>query len=157
MNEGLTWQGQMRLYLSSQRVFLDLRVKPKRKALLKKKKKKKKKRLTRNSPWSWPGFMYVFLVYKGIWLIFHWILPNAAVTLLILWSACSQKASSLPDLFQTWLKSCVKNTGAAQWKSERNANFGIRETWFQVLVLPFSSCVAWNKSLYLFEAQILHL
>ena len=43
MNEGLTWQGQMRLYLSSQRVFLDLRVKPKRKALLKKKNKKKKK------------------------------------------------------------------------------------------------------------------
>ena len=43
MNEGLTWQGQMRLYLSSQRVFLALRVKPKRKALLKNKKKKKKK------------------------------------------------------------------------------------------------------------------
>lgn len=120
-------------------------------------KKKKKKKLTRNSPWSWPGFMYVFLVYKGIWLSFHWILPNAVVTLLILWSACSQKASSLPDLFQTWIKSCVKNTGAAQWKSERNANFGIRETWFQALVLPFSSCVAWNKSLYLFEAQIFHL
>lgn len=127
------------------------------KSIIKKGKEKKKKKLTRNSPWSWPGFMYVFLVYKGIWLIFHWILPNAVVTLLILWSACSQKASSLPDLFQTWIKSCVKNTGAAQWKSERNANFGIRETWFQALVLPFSSCVAWNKSLYLFEAQIFHL
>ena len=42
MNEGLTWQGQMRLYLSSQLVFLDLRVKPTIKALLKNKKKKKK-------------------------------------------------------------------------------------------------------------------
>ena len=54
MNEDLTWQGQMRLYLSSQRVFLDLRVKPKRKAQLKNErgKKKKKKKLTRNSPWS---------------------------------------------------------------------------------------------------------
>ena len=120
-------------------------------------KKKKKKKLTGNSPWSWPGLMYVFLACKGIWLIVHWILPNAAVTLLILWPACSQKASSLPDLFQTSIKSCVKNTGAAQWKSERNANFGIRETCFQVLILPFSSCVAWNRSLYLFKAQILHL
>lgn len=44
MNEDLTWQGQMRLYLSSQHVFLDLRVKPKRKALLKKGKEKKKKK-----------------------------------------------------------------------------------------------------------------
>ena len=45
MNEDLTWQGQMRLYLSSQHVFLDLRVKPKRKALLKKERKKKKSSL----------------------------------------------------------------------------------------------------------------
>lgn len=40
MNEGPTWQGQMRLYLSSQRVFLDLRVKPNEKSIILKKKKK---------------------------------------------------------------------------------------------------------------------
>ena len=37
------WQEQMRLYLSSQSVFLDLRVKPNEKRIIKKKKKKKKK------------------------------------------------------------------------------------------------------------------
>lgn len=60
MNEGPTWQGQMRLYLSSQRVFLDLRVKPNEE-----KHYLKKKKLTGNSPWSLPGFVYVFLACKG--------------------------------------------------------------------------------------------
>lgn len=58
-----------RLDLNSQCLVLDLRVKPQ---------DAKNKRLTEIFPWFCPEPVYVFPACKGIWLIFHWILTNAA-------------------------------------------------------------------------------
>lgn len=95
-NEGPSQQGQIRLYLSSQCIFLDLRVKPKLQRIIKKTKTTHRE-LSMVLTWACVCVPYL----QGDLAPLSLDLAKCSsdsVTLLIAGPAYSQKDSSLPDL-----------------------------------------------------------